>query len=1675
MSGWREWKKKLTSRVWTGLLVLVLALSLATSAGAASYMQPYLDQLVNWGVMRGDINGNLMENNPITRAEFSTMINRAFGFTQTGPTPFRDVPDTSWYYDDVGIAYNIGYMAGTSATAFSPNDHVTREQASVIMARILMLPSQAGENTQFSDSRTMANWSRGYITSVTEQGLFSGYPDGRFGPQDNLTRGQAAILLVNALGTPIQDAGTYDLGTVWGNVTITSSDVTLRNTVIGGNLYITEGVDLGHVTLENVTVLGEIVVSGGGTSEGGEDSIILRNVTAPKLVVDNIDNHLLSLKVEGDSQLDQAYIRTNTYLSDNTADNYGVSTVNLDGEEQLSLTLAGNVKKVINTTPNTSVSLASGKANTITVDEKAVDSTLNIAAGSRVENVNLDTGIDVTGGGDIGNLTVNANGSTVAMLPDKIVVRPGNTANINGEVMDTTAAAESSADPRLYAGYPQVKDLAPTSATAVFSANKKGTVHWALTAVTDGSVTMEELINPSAYNPKVIQQGTVALTGAGQENSAKISKLTSDGSYYLSAVFVDARDERSPLKVISFSTPDNTKPDFASGYPYLSKITNISAQVTAMPTKSCRLYWAVLPKGAAAPTAEDFKANAVTGNLGFGSTDVIKNTAYSFDVNNVPLEELESYDLYLWLTDVDNGQSSAVKKLSFTTVDGTPPVFNTQATINKVDKTSVGMYANLNEDGTLYWVVVAQGEEYPKPLAGQSGAVDLSSDTAKLQVSAGMNALKSGKVTMKENQDVSFNISGLEAEKAYDLYYVAQDKAGNYSATVLKTTIHTADPNAPTVTQEFSKPSASDAGTPYADTDVSLVFSESIQDDETNLDMVKLYDDMSKATGDEKVELQQRLANILRNNITLYYHSNVGQPEAVTEDTTADQWINFEQAVVEFNEDDGTTYITFNHGEGIQLLSGATYHFEVRGFADMSTEKNVMLLTKLPEFTTLFAQISITDGKTTPELIRKTDSVSGKDTVTIDEVFTASDGTGVNELPVDFYWQLEPISASQVDDNIKWDLIIWTDTRIEFKLFRRGPGDGGKWTYLGNGTVPITSNTPKLGISLQMDIVDPTTNNPTFPKLNELQDDEIYEYAMSIVSVQDSVDRETWSQTVTADINTVAGRNNPLALLGNSITQQSWGNLVGAGKDVLNIGIPDTKTLSKPFRDQEAPHFISGYPTITVGDSTAELNVMLDRTGTVFWMVAERNLVNTIGMDNTDYGKVNGGNNPDPSQPGLPYGNLPKSGSEDGMDNATGELISEGGKNFIEMKDPTNTMISDPARWVTNADIQYGSVSAGTAAQPILVENLNANCDYIVYFVVQGTSNVFSKVMCYRFTTGDVTPAYITLDTLSNPSVGMKVSQNAGELYYALYAPSNLPSTSLGSINTVTLAECKATDLTPKEEAEFTQYQNMTILTAMLTTYQNDGESVFDRFASADIKKEVYEILSAQGGTGSLAGGQLQNIAAGDRELVDFESAMDPNSITQYICIATAQNELGGDWTFKAINGVRIPDGQAPYLVETSSSGAEIPSSPGYYSGQLTLSFNEPLYFTDGTEANNKLEHIWPVVCADISLDQAITQNKIGLNNTLLIGSSSGYASLSYNGGSASTPTFVYNIRFNYFQVGDTIDLPVGGYYTDLQENTDKTKRYKLELQKFTEQHPIIPNLQTEVVKFVLISGQYGQ
>ena len=1642
MKRWKEFRFEYLRTAAVFLLLCAMACTLIWALPAqvhADYTEPYMKRMEELGLLQGDADGDLRPGDPITRAEFVTIINRAFGYRSAGGHPFRDVPGTAWYAEDVDIGYTEGYITGTSPTAFSPNLSITREEAAFILAKNLMMEPAVGENTSFADGRSISTWSRGMVSAAAENNLISGYPDGTFRPQKSITRGEAAVILLNAVGTPVSRPGTTTLGDVWGNVTITSSGVTLKDTVVAGNLYVTAGVELGDVVLENVKVLGEIVVSGGGVSEAGEDSVILRNVDAPKLVVDNIKNQQVSLRVEGDGLIQQASVRTDAFLADNTPAGHGIGEIELNGENGLELKLAGNIKNVVNRTPESALSISSGRVDNITVDEKAVDSTLEISSGAEADHVNLDVGTTVTGDGDIGDLVVNAPGSNVSMLPDQIVIRPGDTANIDGENMDSEAAAESSADPRLLSGYPKITDLAPSSATAQFSGNKRGTVYWAVTSVTDGSVGTDELIDPPSYTTKIVANGSAALSGAGERSTAKISKLVSDGSYYLSAVLVDARGDQSPLKVLSFTTSDNTVPGFADGYPYMSKVTNVSAQVTVMATKSCRLYWALLPKGAQAPTAQDFKANAVTGNLGYGSRDVTKNTAYSFDVNNVALEELESYDLYLWLTDVEGGQSSRVEKLSFTTVDRTPPKFNTNATVNKVERTSVGLYANLNEAGTLYWVVVEQGTEYPKPLAGQSGPVDLSSDTAKMQVSAGMNALKSGKVNMSQDKDVSFNVSGLDPEKAYDLYYVAQDKAGNYSARVQVITIHTLDPSAPTVVQEFTRYNGDESGTPYPDTDIRLVFSEEVQDAAANVTLKEYYDRVTAAKGEtEKEQARTALGNVLRNSIKLYVDTGSGRPELVADgvdaaDKTQGGWV-IDYRYAEVTMEEGKTVVIFRTADSekesaLNLQSGAEYHFEIEAntISDTSDAKNIMGKTKLDTFKTIFAVVNLSNPNESTLEGTITDYHDPGQEIQL---------TGDDKL-VDISWLLAPATTESVPDNVDWDMIIWSDTSIAFDLYRRTnlAETPGKWERIGEEIeLTVPDGDDRRGVSLTRILQ--KGNNPQFQQLNQLLEENQYEYAVHFTRVGTLGDRDTWSQRVTMGVTVVAGSTSDLGSLANGrLDSSALEEALAEG--VTNIGQPDDFTLRKQFSDQTPPIFVDNRPNFETGDSSVKMYLMLDRPGTIYYMVAPYGTVTTEGE------KRDGSKKYHFSTDKTDYEALPKNGEND---------PGSGGMEYpFNITAPTPLSIINAGNQA-NARIKHGSIQGGATEVEKIVQDLEVKTDYIAYFVIQGSSSqVYSEVYAYRFSTDDVTPAYITMRAV-NPEVEFTTSQDA-TLYYSLFASNKLPP--LFGQNLA------GNHLDPEYRDKVgTEITDLTLLEAIQKTINGvTGESYFDRYASEETKEQVRQAITSQTSSEALDKGSIPNMAQKEPQAHDFTNAMDPESATAYVCLATAQNALGGKWTFKAVDGVRIPDEDAPVLLKVTTTVTKVndAADPVRVSGTVTLQFSETIYHINDSGNPDTLRAI---IQRDVD-----KQKEVGFLNLV----NQSQSNLKYSKESGNT-TNTITLDFWDAPVGATFSFCNTGHLADASANSRQNDSYTLELQP-TEGIGLITGGTT--YHFVVTQGNY--
>lgn len=1534
-------KRKTAQQMAAILLSLVLMFGLLPvampSAQAAGQMEEYLSKLVSWGVMRGDVTGNLHPNRNITRAEFVTLVNRAYGYDKMGENPFRDVPDGAWYAEDIRIGYHTGYFAGTSKTTASPRDNLTREQAAVLLGRNMMLQSGVGEVMQFTDGRKIGEWSRGMVQAIAEAGVVGGYADGSFRPQNKITRGEVGIMLVRAIGTPIQKPGTYTLGSVYGNVTITSSGVTLRNTVISGDLYLTGGIGLGDVLLENVTVLGKIVASGAGESNKGDSSIILRNVTAGEMTVDSLANQFVTIRAEGDTDVGTTSVRTPSYIEDVTGSGRGLKLIELDGEAGTTLQLAGNVKEVIDFTPDSKLVFAQGTAAKITVDEKATNSTLTIESGANVKEVNLDVAATVSGKGDIDHLNVNAPGSTVSMLPDTITIRPGVTANINGAVMDTGTAAESSMDPKLLAGYPTARNVAPTSAEAVFSTNKKGTVYWAVTALADGSVGEKDLIFTPAYSAKILKSGNLSVATSKTEVSAKIPGLVTDGSYYLSAVMVDARGEHSPVKVSAFTTPDNSVPKFANGYPYMSKITRDSGQVAVMSSKSCQLFWALLPKGGTAPTVRDFKAGAVSGNLGYGSMDVEKNVVSVFTVNSQTLRELETYDLYLCLIDADGGKDSGVKKLTFTTVDGTPPVFLTEPTVNSIKETSVGLVAALNEASTIYWAVVKEGEEYPKPQAGQTGKPSLDSAAAKLQVASGMNALKSGKVTANANKDVTINVSGLQSETAYDLYYLAQDKAGNYSNTVKMITIHTLDTVAPTISQVFTKTGDAAGKEPLPDTDIKIVFSESVQDKggEIFLELFQEANDAAK---------KQRLTELLRKDLQLwdastYPHTQV--PEK-TGSTAGGAWINYNE--VEISMEEGKTVFLFKNGEALNLGSGSTYYFQIADVADTSNNKNLIRPNpqKLEEFTSQFAEVNLVNkGVAVAPL--KTD--------------------GITPARVDMSFQMHPVSTASVDDSIYYDVFLWSDSIIKFDLYARvldetgavktgtdamlaaaGTPDTNGWVFIDNlSLTPDTTGTESVGTSVHRAIAP----NASFPKLNSMTEGWTYEYAVSLTQVGTLTTPETWSDRVTMGVTIPAGPESNLNNLATLVNEQTWGEYLGWGLTkggVKAIGDPEDFEVFKQFTDTQVPQFSTVYPTFTPGDAFVTMHLQIDRPGTVYYAIAP---MQKVGGD---------------YQPALETKDVDGNSVEPFGKNAPPEA-GPVGDNHLKLSTPVNLDIYQPN--FSTSRIKSGQQSLRTGIADVRVEGLEAETTYYAYFVLKGNSQSLSDVYCFQFTTENVKTPAVVLDE-NSPRVNVTTNTPA-EINWILYANDSLfpmlkhsfrSYIKDGMVDTYT---ANWATYFPDIAADTNNPSAPTVLDALLSSMPGDGKSVFDEFANNTAYNEVLARIQGQTtGTVEFAGRGQATLKENTPVAIDCTKYMTPE--TQYYFLAAARNAQGSIYGFKAVGNVHIPDSNPPEFktVQTVLTGLAaqigttsytVPSSVwtqaprNYaYKGTVTIEFDEPVY-----------------------------------------------------------------------------------------------------------------------------------
>lgn len=145
-------------------------------------------------------NGEVQPQNSITRAEVAAIFFRLLedGIRNenfTHQNDFSDVAADAWYCSSVSTLSRMGIIAGYPDGTFRPNAPITRAEFAAIATRF----DNNGDKTPVSFTDIIGHWAEGEITVAANHGWVSGYGDGTFRPQNQITRAETMSLVNRVL------------------------------------------------------------------------------------------------------------------------------------------------------------------------------------------------------------------------------------------------------------------------------------------------------------------------------------------------------------------------------------------------------------------------------------------------------------------------------------------------------------------------------------------------------------------------------------------------------------------------------------------------------------------------------------------------------------------------------------------------------------------------------------------------------------------------------------------------------------------------------------------------------------------------------------------------------------------------------------------------------------------------------------------------------------------------------------------------------------------------------------------------------------------------------------------------------------------------------------------------------------------------------------------------------------------------------------------------------------------------------------------------------------------------------------------------------------------------------------------------------------------------------------
>ena len=146
-------------------------------------------------LMNGTSTTAFSPNENMSRAMLATVLYRMSGETAEADSSFGDVSSSAYYAAAVNWASSKGIVNGTGADAFSPNASITREQLAAMLYRYAGEPSVSADLSAYTDAVSISPYAEKAVEWCVAKGILSGKSATRLAPQDTATRAECAAML----------------------------------------------------------------------------------------------------------------------------------------------------------------------------------------------------------------------------------------------------------------------------------------------------------------------------------------------------------------------------------------------------------------------------------------------------------------------------------------------------------------------------------------------------------------------------------------------------------------------------------------------------------------------------------------------------------------------------------------------------------------------------------------------------------------------------------------------------------------------------------------------------------------------------------------------------------------------------------------------------------------------------------------------------------------------------------------------------------------------------------------------------------------------------------------------------------------------------------------------------------------------------------------------------------------------------------------------------------------------------------------------------------------------------------------------------------------------------------------------------------------------------------------